>query len=99
MVEDVCRRFVCPSLATRQDYARWITESGLTVQHNIDWTDRAEKTWEICKRRVSKSGVRRLAKILDDDQVAFIDGFDTLLSAYRTGAMQYGAIIAEKPIR
>jgi tocopherol O-methyltransferase len=96
-VEEVCRRFVCPSLGTRQDYANWITDSGLTVQQNIDWTDRAAKTWEICKRRVSRSGIRHLARILDKDQVAFIDGFDTLLSAYRSGAMQYGVIVAEKP--
>jgi tocopherol O-methyltransferase len=95
-VEDVCRRFVCPSLATREDYAGWITDAGLTVRHNVDWTSRAEKTWEICKRRVTRSGIRHLAGILDQDQVAFIDGFDTLLSAYRSGAMQYGAIVAEK---
>lgn len=98
LVEEVCRRFVCPSLATQDDYAGWITDAGLRVRQQIDWTDRAAKTWEICKRRVARSGVRHLAKLLDQDQVAFLDGFDTLLSAYRNGAMQYGAIIAEKPL-
>lgn len=97
-VEEVCRRFVCPSIATPDDYAHWIAESGLTVRERVDWTDRAAKTWEICKRRVARTGVRHLAGILDKDQVAFIDGFDTLLSAYRSGAMQYGAIVAEKPL-
>ncbi|MFG0261575.1 MAG: methyltransferase domain-containing protein [Novipirellula sp. JB048] len=96
-VEEVCRRFICPSLATRQDYATWMQAAGLTVRHNLDWTARTAKTWEICKRRVARSGVRHLAKLLDRDQVAFIDGFDTLLNAYRSGAMQYGAITAEKP--
>ena len=67
------------------------------VRHTVDWTNQAAKTWEICKRRVARSGVRHLAGILDRDQVAFIDGFDTLLAAYRSGAMQYGAIVAEKP--
>jgi tocopherol O-methyltransferase len=97
-VEEVCRRFVCPSLATQNDYANWITDAGLRVRRRIDWTDRAAKTWEICKRRVARTGVRHIARLLDKDQVDFLDGFDTLLSAYRTGAMQYGAIIAEKPI-
>jgi tocopherol O-methyltransferase len=62
----------------------------------VDWTDRVTKTWEICKNRVDKSGVRRLAKFMDQDQVAFLDGFDVLLEAYRCRAMQYGAIVARK---
>ncbi|GAA5507943.1 class I SAM-dependent methyltransferase [Novipirellula caenicola] len=94
--EEVCQRFVCPSLATRADYARWITESGMRVTHNEDWTSRVAQTWEICKQRVQRTGVRHLAKILDREQVDFIDGFDALLRAYRSGAMQYGAIVAEK---
>ncbi len=96
-VEEVCHRFVCPSLATREDYAGWISAAGLTVTDNVDWTDRASRTWEICKQRVSRTGVRHLARLMDKDQVAFLDGFDTLLAAYRSGAMQYGAIVAEKP--
>ncbi len=94
--EEVCERFVCPSLATRADYAGWMTEQGMRIIHNEDWTDRVTRTWEICKRRVERTGVRHLAKILDREQVDFIDGFDALLNAYRSGAMQYGAIVAEK---
>ena len=95
--EEVCHRFVCPSLATRDDYANWITNQGLRVTHNVDWTDRVAKTWEICKQRVQRTGIRHLAKWIDREQVDFIDGFDALLNAYRSGAMQYGAIVAEKP--
>jgi tocopherol O-methyltransferase len=96
LVEEVCTRFVCPSLGTRDDYVNWITEAGLTVTHNVDWTDRSAKTWEICKQRVDRFHIRKIADVLDKDQVMFIDGFDTLLKAYRTGAMVYGAIVAEK---
>lgn len=95
--EQVCQRFVCPSLATRQDYAGWMTDQGLQIRHNVDWTDRVTKTWEICKQRVQRTGVRHIAKVLDREQVDFIEGFDILLNAYRSGAMQYGAIVAEKP--
>lgn len=97
IVEEVCQRFVCPSLATRKDYTDWIEQSGMEVIHDEDWTDRVLKTWEICKRRVQRSGVRQLAKLVDQEQVAFLDGFDVLLNAYRTRAMQYGAIVARKP--
>jgi tocopherol O-methyltransferase len=96
--EEVCERFVCPSLATRNDYAGWMIDQGLQVRHNLDWTARVTKTWEICKQRVQRTGVRHIAKILDREQVNFIDGFDALLNAYRSGAMQYGAIVAEKPL-
>lgn len=98
LVEEVCTRFVCPSLGTRVDYANWIEASGLRVTQSVDWTERAARTWEICKERVKRYGIRYVARVLDNDQVTFIDGFDALLNAYRTGAMQYGAIIAEKPL-
>jgi tocopherol O-methyltransferase len=97
-VEEVCQKFVCPSLATRQEYAQWITDAGLKVIDHVDWSEQAARTWEICKSRVSKSGVKYLARILDKEQVAFLDGFDTLIDAYRSGDMEYGALIAEKPI-
>jgi len=96
LVEEVCTRFVCPSLGTRVDYERWLTAVGLKVTHNVNWTDRSAKTWEICKQRVDRFHIRKVAQVLDKDQVVFIDGFETLLKAYRTGAMVYGAIVAEK---
>ena len=96
LVEEVCTRFVCPSLGTRNDYAKWISDAGLRVTHNVDWTSRSAHTWEICKQRVERFHIRKVAQVLDKDQVVFIDGFDTLLKAYRTGAMCYGAIVAQK---
>ncbi|MCS7470905.1 methyltransferase domain-containing protein [Stieleria sp. ICT_E10.1] len=96
--EEVCERFVCPSLATRSDYAEWMVRNGLKIRHNVDWTERVARTWEICKRRVQRTGIRHLARVLDREQVDFIDGFDALLNAYRSGAMQYGAIVAEKSV-
>lgn len=96
IVEEVCTRFVCPSIATRHDYTDWIQSSGFRVTHSVDWTERVLKTWEICKRRVERSGVRQLARLVNREQVAFLDGFDVLLDAYRSRAMQYGAIVAKK---
>lgn len=94
--EEVCRRFLCPSLGTRDDYVGWLQELGLTIEHNVNWTPQVERTWEICKRRVKRTGIRHIAKWVDREQVDFIDGFDALLHAYRSGAMQYGAIVARK---
>ncbi|MBI1310725.1 methyltransferase domain-containing protein [bacterium] len=96
-VYDVCEGFFCPSLGTFDDYRGWMTAAGLTVAATHDWTSRVDRTWEICIRRVERTGVRRLAKILDRDTVMFLDRFQTLLDAYRSGAMQYGCFVAEKP--
>lgn len=95
--EEVCRRFICPSLGSRDDYVNWLQELGLTIEHNVNWTAQVERTWEICKGRVKRTGIRHVAKWIDREQMDFIDGFDTLLKAYQSGAMQYGAIVARKP--
>ena len=54
-VHDVCEGFFCPSLGTRGDYRQWMTDAGLTVEQDHDWTARVERTWEICRRRVRRS--------------------------------------------
>ncbi len=95
-VYDVCEGFFCPSLGSFEDYTRWMTDAGLTVASTHEWTDRVDRTWEICMQRVERTGVRWLARILDQDTVMFLDRFQTLLDAYRSGAMRYGCFVAEK---
>ena len=96
-VYDVCEGFFCPSLGTGSDYRRWMSAAGLAVRHDYDWTARVERTWEICRTRVRRSGVRWLAGLVHRDTAMFLDRFDTILAAYRSGAMRYGCFIAEKP--
>jgi tocopherol O-methyltransferase len=95
-VYDVCQGFFCPSLGSRQDYVDWMTSAGLRVTVAEDWTERVAKTWEICRQRVARSRVRALAALIDRHSVLFLDRFDTILSAYRSGAMKYGCFIAKK---
>lgn len=97
-VFDVCEGFFCPSLGTASDYSHWMTAAGLTMTHNEDWTDRVMRTWEICRDRVARTRVRRLASWIDRDSVMFLDRFETILRAYQTGAMKYGCFIATKPL-
>ena len=95
-VFDVCEGFFCPSLGTRSDYREWLTASGLTMQNEFDWTDQVSRTWEICRDRVNRTGMRQMAKVIDRGQLIFLDRFQTLLDAYNTRAMRYGCFIAEK---
>ena len=54
------------------------------------------RTWEICQRRVERSQVKRLTWFLDRETSLFLNRFETILYAYRTGAMKYGCFIAER---
>ncbi|MFN9720776.1 MAG: class I SAM-dependent methyltransferase [Planctomycetota bacterium] len=96
LVHEVCEGMFCPSFGTENDYCQWLTDAGLTMTKVHDWTSRVSKTWEICRDRVHRFGIRRLASWIDPEQIIFLDRFQTLLDAYNTGAMKYGCLIAEK---
>lgn len=96
-VKDVCRGFLCPSLGTASDYIAWMEAAGLQMSHVQDWTDRVSRTWEICRERVRRFRIRWIARAIDQESVLFLDHFDTILDAYRNGAMRYGCFVAQKP--
>ena len=96
-VEAVCSAFLCPSLGSFADYAGWMAEAGLRVDRMDDWTDRVERTWELCDARVKRLGLPWLARFVDARQATFLDHFRTLLDAYRSGAMRYGCLVAHRP--
>jgi tocopherol O-methyltransferase len=96
-VYDVCEGFLCPSLGTAGDYRGWMEQAGLGFTAYDDWTDRVVETWEICRRRTSGGGLRRVAASVDRNLALFLDRFTTILEAYRSGAMRYGCLTARKP--
>ena len=96
-VEAVCRAFLCPSLGTFADYAGWMADAGLVVERQEDWTRRVARTWELCDARVRRLALPWLARVVDRRQADFLDNFTTLLEAYRSGAMQYGCLVARLP--
>ncbi|MEQ8848613.1 class I SAM-dependent methyltransferase [Botrimarina sp.] len=96
-VEDVCEGFFCPSLGTSSDYQGWLADAGLELTVADDWTRRVDRTWEICRDRVKRFGIHRVAGLVDRGQIVFLDRFQTILDAYRSGAMAYGCFVARKP--
>ena len=96
-IRDVCEGFLCPSLATMSEYAGWMREAGLVQVQCDDWTDRVLQTWEICLSRIRRARVAWLARLFGQNAVCFLDRFETILRAYRTRAMQYGAFVFEAP--
>jgi tocopherol O-methyltransferase len=96
-VHHVCEGFFCPSLGTREDYSHWMADAGLNLVRYHDWTSRVDRTWEICRDRVRRTRMHWLAHLIDRNSVLFLERFDTILQAYRSGAMKYGCFIAERP--
>jgi tocopherol O-methyltransferase len=96
LVRDVCEGFYCPSLGTMDDYCRWMADAGLEVEHCADLTRQVTRTWEICQRRVRRTGVRWFGPWLDRRAEMFLNRFSTILEAYRCGAMEYGCFVARK---
>lgn len=92
----VCKGMFCPSLGSQQDYVDWFQQAGMKVTLSEIWTDRVKQTWEICKKRVDRSGARHLARVLGKNHMLFLDHFDAILNAYNSGAMEYGVFVAEK---
>ena len=94
----VCDAFLCPSLGTAGDYAGWLADAGLEPVAFLDLTRRVEATWEVCRRRVERLGMRRLSTfLLGRDSAKFTGSFQTLLDGYRDGSMRYGLFVSRKP--
>jgi tocopherol O-methyltransferase len=95
----VCKGMFCPSLGSQQEYIGWFQDAGFKIVLTEIWTERVKETWEICLRRVRRTGARRLAKIIGKNHLLFLDHFESILDAYNSGAMDYGVFVAEKPTR
>jgi tocopherol O-methyltransferase len=67
------------------------------MRQSQDWTARVAKTWEICLARIRRARLGTIARLVGSSAVSFLDRFETILEAYRTGAMRYGAFVFEKP--
>ena len=96
-VRDICEGFLCPSLGTMGDYQNWMSDAGLTMRNCFDWTERVLRTWEICLQRVRRARLGWLARLIGSSAIRFLDRFETILEAYRSGAMRYGALVFQAP--
>jgi tocopherol O-methyltransferase len=95
-VMQVCEGFLCPSLGTAADYRTWMEDAGLEFRQFGDITEKVTRTWEICSQRTRSAAVRTLARCGGPDMARFVERFETIWNAYRSGAMRYGYFIARK---
>jgi tocopherol O-methyltransferase len=97
-VTDVCRGMLCPSLGTMRDYVSWMKAGGLEVLSADDVTGQVARTWDLCRPILDfpliKTFLARSSRRLHE----FASSFTSIAHAYRSGAMEYGMIVAAKPL-
>ncbi len=94
-VREVARRFLCPSLATCEQYVDQISRTLLSPMAIEDLTPRVTRTWQICRRRAAAGKLAAWA--LPANLRQFVAAIDVILEAYRSRALGYSVIVAEKP--
>jgi tocopherol O-methyltransferase len=96
-IQAVCEGFLCPSLGSTAEYRSWMEQAGLEITACHDWTAKISQTWEICERRLKRTGVDLLARCAGQNMTRFVERFRTIFDAYQSGAMKYGCFVARKP--
>lgn len=97
LVAEVCDGMLCPSLGTMHEYTEWIRTSGLAVTSAEDITRNVARTWDRCLPVLNFPLVKTILAAGSSRLHAFANSFTSIAEAYRTGAMAYGMIVAQKP--
>jgi tocopherol O-methyltransferase len=97
LVQNVCEAFLCPSLASADEYGVWCEEAGLEVRCVEDLSSKVRKTWDVLSARVGRPWLAPLKRMLLNRAARrFVDGFPTIAEAYDSGAISYGLLVAGK---
>jgi tocopherol O-methyltransferase len=102
LLTPICREGRLPSMGSRADYQELAARAGLVLNSYEDIARDVRRTWEICLRRVAvhlvtDRTVRRLAVSSTTQNREFMLSLPRLVVALRTGAMQYGVLVWDKP--
>jgi len=92
-VSGVAKHFVCPEICTADDYVGFIETAGMRVQQLVNATKYVVPTWQICLRRIRRSGP--LKHFVPGGVRSFADGLEVILDAYLSGDLTYTIIAAQ----
>lgn len=92
-VRSVAKHFVCPEICTADDYVGFIETAGMRVQQLMNATKYVVPTWQVCLRRIKRSGL--LKHFVPSGVRSFADGLEVILDAYLSGDLTYTIITAQ----
>jgi cyclopropane fatty-acyl-phospholipid synthase-like methyltransferase len=102
LLEPICREGRLPGMGSDEEYKLMIERAGLRLERFEELGKRVRKTWWICARRLlgrlctSPRYMKALFDSSNGNRVFAITLF-RILTAYYTGAMQYGLFVMQKP--
>lgn len=96
-LQPIERAMLLPKLETPSTYADYISQAGLNVTLFDDLTANVKKTWDLAIELIRKPALWKFAAVRGKDFLAFLEGFAAMKAGYTSGALIYGALVAQKP--
>ena len=96
--KEVERGMLCYPFATVATYEQHAHTAGFEWIENKVITNHVVRTWDLSIERRDHPLLRGLSRVLGSDVSAFAASFDALRLAYLEGAIDYGFVVARKPI-
>ena len=102
LLEPICSEGRLAGLGTATENHQWITNAGLEVDLEEDWSHRVARTWTVVARRVATglvadSRIRQFISDATETDRIFALTVARLRLAFAVGAMRYGFFAARKP--
>jgi tocopherol O-methyltransferase len=97
VLELIERSMLVPTLEEPAAYCAYMKDAGLTVTLFEDFSMKVSKTWDVATDLIRNPALWRFAATRGRDFVAFLEGFAAMRRGYKSKALLYGALIAQKP--
>jgi tocopherol O-methyltransferase len=75
---------------------KYISDSGLKITSFDDLSSRVSRTWDLAAGLVRNPALWRFAATHGKDFLAFLKSIAAMKAGYKSGALVYGLILAEK---
>jgi len=95
-LEPIERAMLVPKLESPSAYMNYIGEAGLNVTFFEDLSAKVSRTWDLAIALIQEPALWKLAAVRGKDFMDFLKGFSAMKAGYRSNALTYGMLIAQK---
>jgi tocopherol O-methyltransferase len=95
-LEPIERTMLVPKLETPCAYVNYICKAGLDVTIFEDLSANVLRTWDLAIELIREPALWKFAAARGKDFTAFLEGFAAMRAGYRSRALIYGMLVAQK---
>jgi len=95
-LEPIERTMLVPKLETPCAYVNYISNAGLDVTIFEDLSANVFRTWDLAIELIREPALWKFAATRGKDFTAFLEGFAAMRAGYRSKALIYGMLVAQK---